>query len=129
MTKKFYNPEGIHKPFGYSHVGEVTSGKLVLISGQVALDKDGNVVGDDYTTQTRQVFENLKEALKAAGGTMDDIVKLNYYILDPSHLPEIREVRNTFLNKDSMPVSTAIGVARLFRPEILIEVEAVAVVK
>jgi 2-iminobutanoate/2-iminopropanoate deaminase len=126
---RIFNPSTIHKPTGYSHVAEVTKGKIVFIAGQVALDRDGNLVGkDDYSIQTRQVFENLKAAVRAVGGTLRDIVKLGYYCVDLSHLPEIRAVRDTFLDKESPPVSTAVEVRRLFRPDILIEIEAIAVI-
>lgn len=68
---RIFNPEGIHKPMGYSHVAEVTAGKLVYIAGQVALDKAGNLAGrDDFKAQVRQVFENLKTAVAAAGGRL-----------------------------------------------------------
>ena len=129
MTVALINPKSIHQPNGYSHMAEVSSGKLLFISGQVALDKQGDLVGkDDYAAQTRQVFENLKAAVEAAGGTLKDIVKLNYYCVDLSHLPEIRAVRDSFLDRDRLPVSTAVEVRKLFRPEILIEVEAVVAI-
>lgn len=124
-----FNPKTLHKPNGYSHVAEVSRGKLVFIAGQVALDRQGNLVGkDDYAAQTRQVFENLKEAVEAAGGTLRDIVKLNYFCVDLSHLPEIRSVRESFFDRDRLPVSTAVEVRRLFRPDTLIEIEAVAII-
>ena len=124
---KLYNPKGMHKPNGYSHVAEITKGKIVFIAGQVALDQEGNLVGkDDYASQTRQVFENLKSAVTSAGGSMGSIVKLNYYCVDLGHLPEIRTVRDEYIDKDHLPVSTAVEVRRLFRPDILIEIDAVA---
>ncbi|MGH9676871.1 MAG: RidA family protein, partial [Candidatus Acidiferrum sp.] len=89
---KIYNPEGMHKPMGYSHVAEVTGGKLVYIAGQVALDKSGNLVGkDDFRAQVRQVFENLKTAVGAAGGDFNHVIKLNMYVLEVSRLQDIRE--------------------------------------
>ena len=97
--------------------------------GQVALDKSGNVVGkDDFKAQIQQVFENLKAAVEAAGGSFNDVVKLNSYFVDLSHAPEFREVRDKYINVKNPPASTAVQVSRLFRPEFLIEVEAVAVV-
>jgi enamine deaminase RidA (YjgF/YER057c/UK114 family) len=120
----------MHSPVGYSHIAEVTSGKLVFISGQVALDRNGDLIGrDDYTAQTKQIFENLKLALGSAGGTMQDVIKLNYYCTDMSHMPEIRAVRDNYLNREKYPVSTAVGVTRLARPEFLVEIEAVAVIQ
>jgi enamine deaminase RidA (YjgF/YER057c/UK114 family) len=114
---------------GYSQVAVVTGGTLVFIAGQVALDRSGNVVGkDDFRAQAEQVFENLKSAVEAAGGTFNDVIKLNIYFLDSSHLPQFREVRDKYIHLSQPPASTAVQVSRLFRPEFLIEVEAVAVV-
>jgi enamine deaminase RidA (YjgF/YER057c/UK114 family) len=127
---KIFNPETMPKPTGYSHVATVEGGKIVYVAGQVALDKSGNLVGKgDFRAQAQQVFTNLKAAVEAAGGDFNDVVKLNYYCVDISHLPEVREVRDKFINMKNPPTSTAIEVSKLFRPEFLIEVEAVAVVK
>lgn len=123
-------PNTMPKSVGYSQVATVTGGTIVFVAGQVALDKSGNVVGkDDFRAQVQQVFENLKAAMEAAGGTFDDVIKLNSYVLDLSHLPEFREVRDKYVNVRNPPASTAVQVPRLFRPEFLVEIEAVAVVK
>jgi enamine deaminase RidA (YjgF/YER057c/UK114 family) len=122
-------PETTPKSVGYSQLAIVTGGKVVFISGQVALDKSGNVLGkDDFHAQVQQVFENLKAAVEAAGGTFHDVIKLNSYVLDVSYLPAFREVRDKYIDPKNPPASTAIQVARLVRPEFLVEVEAVAVV-
>ena len=126
-----HNPPALHKPFGYSHVAEVTRGKLIYLSGQIALDPAGNLVGaGDFAAQTRQVFANINSALAAAGATFHDVVKLNYYIADPvdlaAHLPALREIRDTYVNTAAPPTSTLIVVRRLARAEWLIEVEATA---
>jgi enamine deaminase RidA (YjgF/YER057c/UK114 family) len=123
-------PNTMPKSVGYSQIATVTGGTIVFVAGQVALDKSGNVVGkDDFRAQVQQVFENLKAAVEAAGGTFDDVIKLNSYVLDLSHLPEFREVRDKYVNVNNPPTSTAIQVPRLFRPEFLVEIEAVAVVR
>jgi len=123
-------PETMPKSVGYSQVAVVTGGALVLVAGQVSLDRSGNIVGkEDFRAQVQQVFENLKAAIEAAGGTLNDVIKLNSYFLDLSHLPTFREVRDKYLNVKNPPASTAIQVPRLFRPEFLVEIEAVAVVK
>ena len=123
-------PNTMPKSVGYSQLALVTAGTVVFIAGQVALDKSGNVVGkDDFKAQIQQVFENLKAAVEAAGGSFNDVVKLNSYFLDLSHLSDFREVRDKYINVKNPPASTAIQVPRLFRPEFLIEVEAVAVVQ
>jgi len=123
-------PETMPKSTGYSQVGVVTSGTIVFVAGQVALDKSGNIVGkDDFRAQVQQVFENLKAAVEAAGGSFGDVIKMNSYFLDLSHLPGFREVRDRYVNLKNPPASTAVQVPRLFRPEFLVEIEAVAVVK
>lgn len=123
-------PNTMPKSVGYSQLAVVTGGRVVFIAGQVALDKSGNVVGkDDFKAQIQQVFENLKAAVEAAGGNFNDVVKLNSYFLDLSHLSDFREVRDKYINVKNPPASTAIQVPRLFRPEFLIEIEAVAVVQ
>ena len=129
---RLFNPEGLSKPTGYSHVGEVTGGRIVYIAGQIALDASGNLVGkDDLRAQAQQVFENLKTALAAAGATFNNVIKLNYYCsdsVDPSGVLIVREVRERYLDPKNLPVSTFVVVRRLVRPEWLIEVEAVAVI-
>jgi enamine deaminase RidA (YjgF/YER057c/UK114 family) len=123
-------PETMPKSVGYSQVAAVTGGTVAFVAGQVALDKAGNVVGkDDFRAQVQQVFENLKAAVEAAGGSFGDVIKLNSYFLDLSHLSEFREVRDKYINLRNPPVSTAVQVPRLFRSEFLVEIEAVAVVK
>jgi enamine deaminase RidA (YjgF/YER057c/UK114 family) len=127
-TANFINPETMHRPMGYSHVAEVTAGRTVYIAGQVALDRTGALVGPgDIRAQARQVFENLRAALQAVGAGFDQVVKLNYYLVDASHLPVVREVRDEYVNPRRLPASTAVEVRRLAREELLIEVEAVAV--
>jgi len=129
MTFQLLIPDTMPKSVGYSQLAVVRNGKVVFIAGQVALDKSGKVVGkDDFKAQLQQVFENLKAAVEAAGGSFNDIVKLNSYLLDLSHLPDFREVRDRYINVKNPPASTTIQVPKLFRPEFLIEIEAVAVV-
>jgi len=126
------NPASIHKPNGYSHVAEVTSGKIIYIAGQVAFDQNGQLVGkDDFAAQVRQVFSNLEEALKSAGATFADVVKFNCYCVDRvdrSQMQLFRATRDQFVNTQAPPVSTFVYVSSLVHPDWLIEVEAVAVV-
>ena len=128
-----FNPDTMAKPTaGYSHVAEVTGGKIVYIAGQVALDRAGNLVGkDDFRAQVQQVFENLKAAVEAAGGDTHSIIKLNYYCsekVDPAQIPAVREIRDKYVDTANPPTSTFVVVSRLVRPEWLIEIDAVAVV-
>ena len=124
---KIHNPPTLASPRGYSHVAEVRGGNLVFIAGQVALDPSGTVVGPgDYTVQAEQVFRNLGLALASAGATFRDVVKLTYFVLDVAHLPEVRAVRDRFVDTGHPPASTAVEVRALFRPEIVLEIDAVA---
>jgi enamine deaminase RidA (YjgF/YER057c/UK114 family) len=130
---RIFNPDTMAKPAaGYSQVAVITGGKLVYIAGQVALDSSGNFVGkDDFHAQVEQVFKNLKAAVEAAGGNFHDVIKLNFYCVDsvdPSLMPQVREIRDKYVNTQNPPTSTFVVVRRLVRPEWLIEVEAVAVV-
>jgi enamine deaminase RidA (YjgF/YER057c/UK114 family) len=97
MAANFINPETMHSPGGYTHVVEVTSGRLAYISGQVALDRDGQLVGGDIRSQTRQVFENIRAALAAVRGTLRDVVKLTTYLLDVTEMDaaSVRFATNT----------------------------------
>ncbi len=129
---QFLNPDGLSKPAGYTHVVVIQPGKLVYVSGQVALNATGDVVSKgDLRAQVTQVMENLKTALAAAGGTTDDVIKLNYYVvnLKQDQLPIIREVRSKYFSSEHPPASTLIGVTALAREEFMIEIEAVAAVK
>ena len=121
------SPKSMHEPRGYSHAAKVRSGTLLFIAGQVALDASGKLVGSgDFRAQAQQTFENLRAAVEAAGGSFRNIVKLNVYLLDVAKLADYREVRDHYIDINHPPASTAIQVAALFRPDFLIEVEAVA---
>jgi enamine deaminase RidA (YjgF/YER057c/UK114 family) len=131
---RLFDPDTMAKPTaGYSQVAEVTGGNLVYIAGQVALDKSGALVGkDDFPAQVEQVFKNLKAAVEATGGDFNDVIKLNFYCsesVDPTLIPQVRGIRDKYVNTQNPPVSTFVIVHRLVRPEWLIEVDAVAVVK
>ncbi len=124
---QYLNPATMATPVGYSHLAKVRGGSLVFISGQVALDASGAVVGPgDYVLQAEQTFRNLGLALQAAGGTFQSLVKLTIYVLDIRGLPEIREVRDRYVDPAHPPASTALQVGRFYRSELLLEVEAVA---
>jgi enamine deaminase RidA (YjgF/YER057c/UK114 family) len=129
VTANFLNPQALHPPSGYSHVVEVTAGRPVYIAGQVALDRSGAVVGPgDLAAQAQQVFDNLGAALQAVGAGFDQLVKLSLYLVDLTQLPVVRQVRDQYVNPDQPPASTAVEVRRLVHPELLLEVEAVAVI-
>src|SRR6187402_2160986 len=108
---KLLNPASLAPPNGYSHVAEVDLGicKMLILSGQVALDKEGNLVGkDDLAKQTNQVFQNIQSIVTNSGGTIKDVVKLSYFIRDVSQIKKIREVRDKYINTQTPPASTLV---------------------
>ncbi len=122
------NPPGLSTPTGYSHVVSARGGRTIYLSGQVAFDAKGQLVGrGDLTAQTKQVFANLDTALKAAGATFNDVVKVNYYMLDAAQVQVIRDIRSQYFTKD-LPASTLVQVPRLANPDFLVEIEVIAVV-
>jgi 2-iminobutanoate/2-iminopropanoate deaminase len=123
------NPPALSAPTGYTHIVEVTGpNRTIYISGQIAFDKDGKLVGaGDMKAQAEQVFKNLETALTAAGAKFSDVVKMNSYITDMSKVQAVRDVRARYF-KDAAPASTFVEVKGLVRPELLLEIEVVAVV-
>jgi 2-iminobutanoate/2-iminopropanoate deaminase len=124
------NPPTLSKPTGYTHVVEVSGPvKTIYISGQIAYDREGNVVGaGDMKAQAEQVFKNLEAALTAAGARFSDVVKMNSYITDMSKAPAVREVRARYFG-EAVPASTFVQVAGLVRPELMLEIEVIAAVR
>ena len=128
MQRQIVRPEGLAGTSGYSHVAEF-SGRLIAVSGQVAWDAEGNVVGrDDVEAQARQVFTNVGMALAAAGADLSNVVKLTVFLTDIGDLATVRRVRNEFVDPASPPASTLVQVSALVDPALKIEVEALAVV-
>jgi reactive intermediate/imine deaminase len=127
---RFLNPPSLPPTNGYTHVVEVPAGhRLVFLSGQIPLDSSGALRGGaDFRSQAKQVFENLRAGLAAAGADFDDVVKLTFYILDVRKVPELREVRDQYVNTAAPPASTLVQVSRLPRDDVLLEVEAIAAV-
>lgn len=126
-TVRLIDPPTLPPPPGYSQVAVVSGGDLIVIAGQVALDVTGAVVGPgDFAAQAEQVFRNLIVALEAVGATAADLVKLTTFVTDLSELAAFRAVRDRYLDPAHPPASTLVQVTRLFRPEFLIEVEALA---
>ena len=122
------SPDGVAPANGYSHV-VLGEGRMVAVSGQIALDEHGNLVGaGDPAAQARQVFENLSRCLAAAGATFDDVVKLTFFVTDMAYMPAIRTARAAHIPDDRLPAASAVQVAALVRPEFLMEIEAFAVV-
>jgi len=124
------NPPELGTPPGYSQIVEVSAGRLIFIAGQTALDRDGNVVGKhDFAAQAQQVFENLTIALRASGCTAANLIKLTVFLTDMDNLAPYREARNRFfasVTPPAAPAVTLVEVSKLYGPDFLIEIEAIA---
>ena len=133
MEKQYINPDTLLAPRGYTHIVTVAGpAKLVFVSGQVAVDKEGKLVGPgDLKAQIRQAANNLKAALAAAGATAADIVKTNTYIVNykQSDYSAMREARAELFLEGEPPASTLVGVTSLAVEGLLVEMEAIAAVK
>lgn len=127
-ARKAIDPAGLPPAHGYSHVVIAPPGRMVSISGQVAMDAQGRVVGaGDFRAQCVQVFENLKVALRSAGLDFRDVVRTDMYVTDLSQLAVLREVRSHYLPAEAAATSTLVKVDSLFRPDLMIEVAVEAV--
>lgn len=131
VQTEFLKPSGLAPAHGYTHAVVTKPGKLIFLSGQVANDPSGQLVGKgNLKAQTEQAFANLKTAIAAAGAAFNDVVKITWYIkgYKPEDLPVLRGVRDKYVNTAQPPASTLIGVASLFQEDYLLEVDAIAVV-
>lgn len=124
------NPPELGTPPGYSQIVEVTARRMIFIAGQTALDADGHLIGhNDFAAQAGQVFENLATALRASGCTAANLVKLTVFLTDMDNLARYREARNRFFNSVTPPAApavTLVEVSKLYGPDFLIEIEAIA---
>ena len=124
------NPSELGTPPGYSQIVEVRAGRMIFISGQTALDRDGNLVGkSNFAVQATQVFQNLSVALQERGCDPSNLVKLTVFLTDMNHLGSYREARNRFFASVAPPAApavTLIEVSKLYGPDFLIEIEAIA---
>ncbi len=128
-TSRFLNPPTMPQPVGYSHVVETRAARTIYISGQVAMNAAGELVGvGDLRAQATQVFENLAAALAAVGASFDHVVKVTFFLLDIAQIGVVRSVRDQYFNAKQPPASSAVEVRRLVRDEFLIEIEAIAVI-
>jgi enamine deaminase RidA (YjgF/YER057c/UK114 family) len=127
---KRVNPPELGLPPGYSQVVEVRGGRIIFIAGQTALDRNGEVVGKaDFARQAAQVFENLTIALRSVGCTAANLIKLTVFLCNMDDLSAYREARNRFfatVRPAAAPAVTLVEVSRLYGPDFLIEVEAIA---
>jgi enamine deaminase RidA (YjgF/YER057c/UK114 family) len=127
---RYVNPPGLTRPSGYTHVVVSSDGRTAYIAGQVAFDSVGQVVGPgDFKAQAAQVFSNLGRALASVGATFGDVMKTTTYITDVRNLGMLREARARYFDPTRAPANTLIPVNALARPELLLEIEAVAEIR
>jgi len=131
MKRENIQPTSLHKRVVggqvlYSHVVAVEGRRMIFIAGQLARDRDGNIVGKgDMRAQIRQVGENLRTALAAAGATLNDLVKTTTFVTDIDEFFRHADVRMEYFGP-ALPISTTVEVRRLAHPDFLVEVEAIA---
>jgi enamine deaminase RidA (YjgF/YER057c/UK114 family) len=126
MAKRF-NPAQVWQPFGaFSMAAAQGDGQVVHLKGQVALDRDGRLVGTgDMRAQVRKVLENIAAVLASLGGTLGDVISLTQYTTDIDRFMRTGDVRMAFF-AEPYPVTTTVQVARLYDPDVLIEITAIA---
>lgn len=131
MKRENLDPATLSPPRNYSHVVVISSGRQVHVSGQVAVNRAGELVGKgDLGAQTVQVYENLSHALAAAGARLSDVFKIVTYVVDitPDKVAAVRAARARFVGDGPFPASTMVGVTGLVHPDLLIEIEAIAAI-
>ena len=128
MAKQIVNPSTMAPPSGYSHAVK-KRGTPVFISGQVGIGADGRLAGEDVGTQTEQAFQNLRTVVEACGGSMQDIVKLTIFVTDSAFRPAVAAARQRHFKEGAYPASTYLVVSALAVPQLLVEVEAVAMIE
>ena len=126
MAKRF-NPAQIWQPFGaFSMAVAQGDGQVVHLKGQVALDRDGRLIGKgDMRAQVRKVLENIAAVLASMGGNMGDVISLTHYTTDIEGFMACGDIRTAFF-AEPYPVTTTVQVARLYDPDVLIEITAIA---
>ena len=130
MPKQEVTSHSLRKPVGVFSQATVVEakGRIVFISGMTARRADGSIAGvGDITEQTRQVCENIKAAVEAAGGTLDDVCRVDVYVRNIEHFDAIHKVRREYF-KPPLPASTMVEVTKMVSPDYLIEINAIAVV-
>ena len=131
MTTEHINPAGLARPSGFSHAVSATAGRMVFLAGQIGIDRDGKLAEGGIVPQFEQAFGNLLTALAAAGGQPSDLVSLTIYLTDmadyQAHAREIGAVWRRLAGTE-YPAMAAVGVTRLWRPELLVEIQGIAVV-
>jgi 2-iminobutanoate/2-iminopropanoate deaminase len=130
MPKQQIRSDKLRQPSGvFSHATAIEArGRLVFISGMTSRRADGSIAGvGDIEAQTRQVCENIKAAVEAAGGTMDNICRVDVYIRNMEQFDAIHKVRREYFH-EPLPASTMVEIVKMTHPDYLIEINAIAVV-
>jgi len=131
MKKILINPDEMAPPISkYSHGVKIEVGdtKLIFVSGQIALDRDGNIIGlGDITKQTEYVFKEIEKVLKASGASLKDVIKATIFVTDMANYQKVANVRNKYFS-ESPPATTFVEVNRLVKENCLVEIEAIAAV-
>lgn len=125
-------PKGFGPPLGmYSHGMVARGGDLVIVAGQVGMTADGRVAGEDVVSQTKQALDNVRAVVEAAGCTMGDVVRLQTFLTRSEDIAGFMKARGevfpTYFSDGTYPPNTLLVVSRLVRPELLVEVEAMAI--
>lgn len=125
---KFIGPSS--RGYSQSVVFNMENATMVFISGQLPINENGEQIGKgDLEKQTEQVFKNIKTQVEKAGGSMNDVVKINCYFKDISEIQSFRNARDKFINLENPPASSVVEVQQLINPDFLIEIDAVAILK
>ena len=127
MSIKSVNPDGVWKPFGAFSIAVVQgSGKIVHLKGQVALDADGDVVGEgNIEIQVEKTLENIKSVLSSFGGRMEDIYTLTHHVTNIDEFMGTGHIRTRYFTPP-YPVTTTVEVSRLYNPKLLVEITGAA---
>jgi enamine deaminase RidA (YjgF/YER057c/UK114 family) len=131
MKRENLNPAALAPPRNYSHVTVITSARQIHVSGQIALNAAGEIVGTgDLAAQTAQAYTNLGHALASAGASLADVFKVVTYVVNitPDKVATVRAARSKFVGDGPYPASTMVGVTGLVHPDLLIEIEAIAAI-
>lgn len=127
MPREVIVPPNMHQPGAYSHA--IKAGNTIYVAGQVAMDSNGNLVGEgDCAAQADQVWKNIKSVLDAAGAKLSDLVKVTTFITNADNIAKVREARQRHLPEGAPPTATLVVISALANPRLLVEIEAVAVV-
>jgi 2-iminobutanoate/2-iminopropanoate deaminase len=128
---KVITPKALGAPLGmYSHGMVAAGGDLIVVAGQVGTTSDGRVPGDDIVSQTRQAFDNVRTVLEAAGAAMTDVIRLQTFLTRAEDIPGFMKARQDlfpeYFPSAAYPPNTLLVVSRLVRPDLLVEIEAMA---